>query len=87
MRHGGDEIAVLLQRPLLLAGLAQQRQPHLLDARGQLRELVAALRLELQVEIALADGLHLVRDGHDLARHAPVIRQQRQRQHGAAQQQ
>ena len=36
VRHGGDEVAVLLQGTLLLAGLAQERQAHLLDAGCQL---------------------------------------------------
>ena len=36
VRHGGDEVAVLLQGALLLAGLAQERQAHLLDAGCQL---------------------------------------------------
>ena len=45
--HGGDEVAVLLEGALLLAGLAQERQAHLLDAGRELRKLVASLRLKL----------------------------------------
>ena len=59
VRHGGHEIAVGLERPLLGGDLSRERHAHLVDLPGQAGQLVVALDGYRLAEVAASHAGHL----------------------------
>ena len=85
MRHGGDKLAVLFQRRLLLLRLADERDAHRVHALRQPPDLVVAVRLHLRAEIAAPDLLNFARHIDDGVCDAAVIQQHQKSKQRAGQ--
>ena len=83
--HGGDQLAVFLQRVLLLQRLADERTAHHIHVPRQPPHFVVAAGLHLHAQISAPDLLNLARDGDDAAGDAAVVPEHDEREQRAAQ--